>query len=148
MFRTINEKIKTIASPAGSKVMPKRIHKIGKHGEDQLETVGFTDIYEERQASKDSVDIGRIVERYLAGDVSALDKSPGLYLDLTVMPEDLHEMKNLTVRAEEYFKMLPKKERDKYEDVEDFLKQAKFTREEPIIETVKETKEGGEKVNE
>lgn len=131
---------------AGSRKMPKRIHKVGKHGEDVLETVGFTDIYEERQASKDSVDINKLVERYLAGDLGCLDKCPGLYLDLTMMPENIHEMKNVTLMAEQYFATLPAKEREKYEDVEDFLAKCEYII--PGETKVEKELEGGEVANE
>lgn len=149
MFRDITYVPERIGVEPGSRKMPKRIHKVGKHGEDILETVGYTDIYEERQLSKDSVDINRIVERYLGGDTAALDKSPGLYIDLTIMPENIHEMKNATVMAEQYFAGLPKKERDKYVDVEDFLARCTFGPNETAEANVKEIEpKGGEIVDE
>lgn len=63
-------------------------------------------VYQEIQSFADSCDVKKIVQRYMAGDESALDKVQALYGDLTKMPKNIFEFFELEARVNDIFDKL------------------------------------------
>lgn len=84
-------------------------------GRYDLVEVGQSNLYNEIQSHKDSCDIYKLLERYQAGDVSALSKVAGQYLDITDAPKTLSEAYTFVSNAEKFFSKLPLKLREEYD---------------------------------
>lgn len=104
----------TIRSNSGS---PFKIDKLLQlvDGRYELVEVGKSNLYDEIQSHKDSCDIYKLLERYQNGDVSALSKVAGQYLDITDAPKTLAEAYTFVSNAERFFSKLPLKLREQYD---------------------------------
>ena len=104
----------TIRSNSGS---PFKVDKLLQlvDGRYELVEVGKSNLYEEIQSHKDSCDIYKLLERYQNGDVSALSKVAGQYLDITDAPKTLAEAYTFVSNAERFFSKLPLKLREVYD---------------------------------
>ena len=87
---------------------------VDHNGQRDLEIVGKTDFYEYIQSHKDSVDINVLLSRYQQGDISALDRVKGQYLDISEAPKSLAEMYSFVNNASEFFNKLPLEVRKEY----------------------------------
>lgn len=88
---------------------------VDREGQRDLEVVGKTDFYQYIQSHKDSVDINVLLGRYQQGDVSALDRVKGQYLDISEAPKSLAEMYSFVSNASEFFNKLPLDVRKEYD---------------------------------
>ena len=88
---------------------------VDRDGQKDLEVVGKTDFYQYIQSHKDSVDINVLLKRYQQGDVSALDRVKGQYLDISEAPKSLAEMYSFVSNASEFFNKLPLDVRKEYD---------------------------------
>lgn len=84
-------------------------------GRYDLVEVGQSNLYNEIQSHKDSCDIYKLLERFQAGDVSALSKVAGQYMDITDAPKTLAEAYSFVSNAEKFFSKLPLKLREAYD---------------------------------
>lgn len=84
-------------------------------GRYELIEVGKSNLYNEIQSHKDSCDIYKLLERFQAGDVSALSKVAGQYIDITEAPKTLAEAYTFIGNAEKFFSKLPLKLREEYD---------------------------------
>lgn len=87
-------------------VMPDGSISLKKSGEENTD-----DIIESYRMS---TDLKMIIQNYLAGDQSALDRYHGLYLDLTEYPKDYREAMDAFLNAEMAFTALPDGIRQKF----------------------------------
>lgn len=78
-----------------------------ENGTEMLVETGETNIYEEIQVYKDSVDVNKIIERFAAGDENALARAKTFYADVTKMPVKLMDVLNLAIDGEQWFDTLP-----------------------------------------
>lgn len=92
------------------------IDKETGHYELEVDPMQTKDIYEEIQSYKDSCDIHKIVERYRAGDVDVLQRVQGMYGDLTVVPKNIFEFKEMEARLCESFDQLPVDVKQKFDN--------------------------------
>lgn len=83
------------------------IDKESGHYELDIDPMQTKDVYLEIQSHKDVCDIHKIVERYRAGDVDVLQRVQGMYGDLTVVPKNIFEFKEMEARLCESFDQLP-----------------------------------------
>ncbi len=94
--------------PESHKIVPTYSIKIDKQtGKKELKESGKTDIYEKIQENKEGTYIYDILEKYMAGDESVLNKSLARYGDVTELPTNLAEAQQLIIDAENTFKSLP-----------------------------------------
>lgn len=101
-FYSESNRPKTIPAPAGSKWQIKYKEVINEKGEPEIKAVGKTNIYEKIQAYKKQCLVYNIIERFENGDITALNKTQGQYLDTTEIPtniNDLNELKNKTIET-------------------------------------------------
>lgn len=68
---------------------------------------GKTNLYEEIQSHRASVELSTLLQRYAAGDETALNKIEGIYADVADAPSSLAELHERVRQAEEYFRDLP-----------------------------------------
>lgn len=97
----------TISQPECPKIVPTYGKVIDDDGKVKVVETGKTNLYEKIQASKEDTLIYNILDRFKAGDVTALQKNQGYYADLTEMPKTLAEAQQSLITAENYFNSLP-----------------------------------------
>ncbi len=79
-----------------------------------LEESGRENIYDQIQSFAESCDIHVLMNRYLNGDVSALSKAQGQFLDVTDFPKTYAEMLNFVNDMEKQFMSLPAQVRSEF----------------------------------
>lgn len=99
---------------AGSGMKDDKILQV-VNGKFDLVKVGQSDLYSLIQSHKDSVDIYKLLERYQSGDVSALSKVAGQFIDITDAPKTLAEAYTFVGNASQFFDKLPLKLREEYD---------------------------------
>lgn len=90
--------------------------RIDKHGNVIVEEKGKEDLYSLIQSYADSTDINLIVKKFEAGDVNALNKRAGQFMDLTELPNDYFEMVNKVNDAKYEFNRLPVEIKAKFDN--------------------------------
>lgn len=78
-----------------------------KQGRRNLVISGRKNIYDKIQSYKDDVDIYKILDRYMAGDLSVLDRNKGFYMDFTSIPKTFDEYQNKISEGKRIFDSLP-----------------------------------------
>lgn len=68
---------------------------------------GKTNLYDEIQSHRASVELSTLLQRYAAGDETALNKIQGVYADVADAPSSLQELHERIRTVEEYFRDLP-----------------------------------------
>lgn len=79
------------------------VRKIGEH-----------DLQAYINSFRDDVDVYKIIARAGAGDLSALNRVPGSYFDLTSLPDNVHEACQVMNEAQLFFSKLPSDVRVQY----------------------------------
>ena len=79
-----------------------------------LEESGRENIYDQIQSFAESCDIHVLMNRYVNGDVSALSKAQGQFLDVTAFPKTYAEMLNFVNDMEKQFMSLPAQVRSEF----------------------------------
>lgn len=87
-----------------------------KDGTIELVVTGKEDLWELYNSFADSCDINSLIERYDAGDVSALNRGNPVFLDLLGAPKSLAEAYQMNFRAEAAFEGLPAQIREKFDN--------------------------------
>lgn len=90
-------------SDPGSRYAPVFQGDVKRDGQIELVCVGTDDLWELHNANADSYDVNNIVKRFQSGDISALNRVQGTYLDLTGMPNDLRGMYDFSKALEKAF---------------------------------------------
>lgn len=114
MFPTQYTKSDRIISNPGSRIHKIYTAKYDVNGSMFLEETGEENIYEQIQSHKDSVDINVLLKRYQNGDVEALSKAQGIFVDVTSMPKTYAEMLNVLNDSRAAFDALPVETRAKF----------------------------------
>lgn len=108
-----------VSAPVGSRLRA-RYRKDCRENPPKLVKVGETDQYAVIQSYKDSCDIGRIVQRAIAGDTSVLRRVQGVYTDSTYLPQTMTELMNLGIIAADAWNNLNPDIKAKFQNEEDF----------------------------
>lgn len=85
-----------------------------ENGRVVLTEKGQENIYDYIQSFKDSVDLNVLIARYNNGDVAALSKTQGVYMDVTEFPTNYAEALNRMDILKDYFMSLPVETRSKF----------------------------------
>lgn len=106
-FRTSFQRIRTYSN-SGSRIVDKYgFEKDLESGADVFKKIGCYNLYDQIQAYKDSVDLNKIIERFmLTGDPNELMVKQGFYADVTQYPQSYAELLNLIRQAKEDFSAL------------------------------------------
>lgn len=113
-FRTqYTPQVRKITNP-GSPIKKTYGGSYDEDGRLVLTEKGQENIYEFIQSHKDSVDIHVLLKRYQNGDVSALSKVQGMYMDITGFPTNYAEALNHMKAMEDVFMQLPPEKRAEF----------------------------------
>lgn len=88
-----------------------------EEGHEIFVVVDKEDVYKQIQVCKDSCDLQMIIQRYLNGDESVLQRAQGQYLDCREFPESRQQALNLAFEIERAYLALPEEDRANYEDI-------------------------------
>lgn len=114
-FRTQFDDNSQFVTNPGTPIIDTFALRTDDKGVKDLVKVGKLNIYEQIQSHADSVDLHLTLERFLNGDISALDqRHDGVFMDLTTMPQDFYEVYQKVEQAEELFYDLPVEVREKF----------------------------------
>lgn len=101
---------------AGERFRPVYTPDIKKDGQIELVQTGVEDLQQYIDSFKDSCDISVMVQRFLAGDETALRNGNPVFMDLVGAPKTLAEAYALNFRAENAFDNLPADIKNKFDN--------------------------------
>lgn len=104
-FYNRNKNPSLVPAPTGAATEPELM--LNTEGCGTLEQVGERRSYELIQSYKQETDINYLVQRYMSGDTSVLQRVQGLYTDITDAPESLIEAQERMKTAERIYNTLP-----------------------------------------
>lgn len=97
---------KLITSPTGSPIYVKYGWTY-VDGEYKYVAKDKTNVYEMIQAARDSVDLSAMLQRFEAGDKTALEKVQGMYFDTVDMPKNYAELYRAVSNCNTIFDSMP-----------------------------------------
>lgn len=116
------EKAERFASNPGDPNRPIYKPVVSKDGSINLEVSGYENTDEMIASYEESCDIHTLIDRFNAGDLTALNKRQGMYGDFTNMPKNMAEMLQLQIDARIAFDSLDKETKKKFDnDINKFL---------------------------
>lgn len=83
-------------------------------GKKVLVKIGEHNQWEEIQSYKEECLIENILARAAAGDLEVLNKSQGIYADISETPKNLIEAQRMMMKLRNHFRQLPQEIRDKF----------------------------------
>lgn len=92
---------------SGSPIETTYKYSFDKNGTKQLIKDTTYNRYEEIQEYERDTNIYTILEKYVGGDLSVLDKNKGIYADISKLPKDLSGLNNTINEATTIFNGLP-----------------------------------------
>lgn len=115
IFTPYGEKPPKRAANPGSRTEPHYVQRYDETGHPYLVKDGETDVYAIIQSHKEECDINILLQKYVAGDMTVMRKD-GQYVDITDLPENMHEMVNYISAQRERFEALPTAIKQKFEN--------------------------------
>lgn len=115
IFTPYGEKPPRRAANPGSRTEPHYVQRYDETGHPYLVKDGETDTYAIIQSHKEECDINILLQKYTTGDMSVIRKD-GQYVDITELPENMHEMVNYINAQRERFEALPAAIKQKFEN--------------------------------
>lgn len=101
-------------TPTGDRYRPVYTSEIASDGQIELVQTGVEDLQQYIDSFRDSCDISVMVQRFLAGDETALRNGNPVFMDLLGAPKTLAEAYAMNFRAEAAFNNLPVDVREKF----------------------------------
>ncbi len=93
--------------PSGSRIGYRKVKTTNDCGECCLMVVEEFDLQDQINSFKDFCLIENIVRRYMGGDTSALNMSPGVFMDTIGLPHDMIEAQHHLARARDLYARMP-----------------------------------------
>lgn len=116
------DKHRRYPSNVGSGVVTEYTAQYCKDGTIELIPTGEHDLYADIQSHKDSCDLQTIIRQYFNGDPAALSRVQGVYMDVTELPDNIHEAMQLMDNARKDFDKLPVDVKERFDfDANKFL---------------------------
>lgn len=103
-------------SKPGSGIVDVMSPVVDNDGRISLVVSGKHDLYSEIQSHKDSVDIHVLLQRFKNGDIDALNRRSGAFIDVTDMPQNYAELLNTMIETRQYFDSLSPEIKGKFHD--------------------------------
>lgn len=101
------DKRRRFAANPGSGVVKEYTARYKQDGVLELVETGEHDLYADIQSHKDSCDLKLIINRYFNGDPAALSRVQGVYMDVSDMPDNIHQAMQMMDNARRDFDTLP-----------------------------------------
>lgn len=96
--------------------------EITDEGQKTLVESGEEDLQAKIKEHFEETKLYNILKKYYAGDLEALNRHPGIYADITGMPNNLIDAQKKIMKTQETFMQLPAELRDQFEnDVNVFM---------------------------
>lgn len=108
------ETVQKFVSCSGDRFRPVYTPEIAVDGQIELVQTGVEDLQQYIDSFKDSCDISVMVQRFIAGDETALRNGNPVFMDLLGAPKTLAEAYAMNFRAEAAFNNLPADVRAKF----------------------------------
>lgn len=102
-------------SVPGDRFRPVYTPEIQADGSIELVQTGVEDLQEYYNSQRDTCDVNVLVQRYLSGDESALQRGNPVFLDLLGAPKSMMEAFQIQYRAQACFEQLPAEIRDQFD---------------------------------
>lgn len=111
-FRNKIEDRERCVSNSGSMLDYKYGARLDKNGTRIIEPRAPINRYAEIQSYADETNINTIMTKFINGDKTVLSKKVGEFLDYTNIPDNLNDLFNLTIQAQDAFAHLPTEVKD------------------------------------
>lgn len=98
---------KAVVPPIGDGTVPIYEEVLDEHGHMSLQITGQDNLFDYVQSSKEETLVYNIISRYQRGDLTALNKRVGQYIDVVGMPTNLAEAHQRLIDVENKFNSLP-----------------------------------------
>lgn len=105
-----------VATEPGDKMRQMWRTKIDVDGIKKLVPDGEYDQDAEIQLYEESVNVNNIIERYINGDDSALDRAKAFYADVSKVPKNMAQILEMNNQAQQVFMQLDPKIRELYDN--------------------------------
>ena len=106
MFFSRQAKPTTSAVPSGYRLQKQYQRTTNLRGKPILEEVGEIDLQDRINSFAQECDINRIVQRAANGDVDVLHKVQGSYIDISGLPDNVHDLHKLIQRSEDVYNQM------------------------------------------
>lgn len=113
-FKTQYDEHDRVYQDSGSRVKVLHGPKFTERGVLEIIETGVEDLYDYIQSHAESVDIHVVLSRFAAGDVDALARTQGFYMDATDLPKTYAEILNSVLAGEAAFNQLPAEIKQKF----------------------------------
>lgn len=113
-FGTWRESEPFKGSCTGNPEKPEYMPFYDDNGYLKIKEIGKENVYDRIQSFASECDINMIIKRYQMGDVQALSKAQGIYIDASNTPENMADLLNKLNKAEAEFDKLPIEFKQKY----------------------------------
>lgn len=107
----VEDRVRVFSEP-GSMLDYKYGARLDKQGHRVIEPRGPINRYAEIQSYAEETNINTIMTKYINGDKTVLSKKAGEFMDLTNIPDNIADVFNLTVQAQDAFAHLPTEVKD------------------------------------
>lgn len=121
MFFSRNSRQATIPVPSGDRIQKQYIRSLDLKGKPILQEVGETDLQDRINSFRLECDINRIVKRAAEGDVDILHRTQGAFIDVSGIPNNVHDLHTLIQKSESVYNDLSE-DLKQGRSFEDFLK--------------------------
>lgn len=113
----LTKESKKYSSEPGTPTLQDYEYKFNKSGHKMLvKKDSFINVYEKIQAERDSVNIDKLMERFVLGDKDALNRAPASYIDTRDLPKTYAELFERGLEAEQMFEQLPVDLKEKFDN--------------------------------
>ena len=121
MFFSRNSRPATIPVSSGNRIQKQYIRSLNLQGKPILEEVGQIDLQDRINSFRQECDINRIVKRAAEGDVDILHRTQGAFIDVSGVPNNVHDLHTLIQKSESVYNDLSE-DLKQGRSFEDFLK--------------------------
>jgi len=106
-FRTAYDCPVTSSSPVGDRFRTEYIETLDKQGVMQVVACGRTNLQDYIDSFHAECDIYNILRRISNGEIDLLSQKNGSYVDITSIPDNIHDCQRAIVESKNFFNLLP-----------------------------------------
>lgn len=106
-FRTAYDCPATSCSDSGNRFRTEYIESLDKQGVKQVVPCGKTDLQDYIESFHAECDIYNVLRRISNGEIDLLSQKNGSYVDITSIPDNIHDCQRAIVESKNFFNLLP-----------------------------------------
>ena len=111
-----------VPAPSGSRMAVRKVKTTNDDGECVLIEVEHYDLQEQINSFKDFCLIENILKRYMNGDNTALNASPGVFMNTLGLPHDIFESKSILSKAKDLYGNMPTELKEGFPSFDSFVR--------------------------